>query len=105
MSPVTVAIGHTVSCTLVYVDQSGNPMLVTPSPDAPPVWTDTTPATGTLTASADGLSASEVAVAAGADTITVTLAVAGVSFTASVDVTVTPAAQVLAGIQIATTVA
>lgn len=104
MSTVTVSIGHTVACSLIFLDQSGNPMLTTPVPDAPPTWSDTTPATGTLTPSPDGLTANEVALAAGSDTISVSLAVGGVSFSASVGVVVSPAAQVLTSVQIATTV-
>lgn len=104
MNTVTVSIGHTVACSLVFLDQSGNPMLITPVPDALPVWTDTTPATGTLTPSPDGLTANEVALAAGSDTISVSLSVASVAFTASVGVVVSPAAQVLTSVSIATTV-
>ena len=104
MSTVTVSIGHTVACSLVFLDQKGNPMLTTPVPDAPPTWSDTTPATGTLTPSPDGLTANEVALAAGSDTISVSLAVGGVSFSASVGVVVSPAAQVLTSVQVATTV-
>lgn len=104
MNPVTVSIGHTVNCSIVFLDQSGNPMLITPTPDAPPTWTDTTPATGTLTTVPGGLTATELAVAAGGDTITVSLAVAGVNFTASVPVIVSPAPQTLTSIQIATSV-
>lgn len=105
MNPVTVSIGHTVSCSLVFLDQNGNPMHTTPVPDAPPVWSDTTPATGTLTPAPDGLTASEVALAAGSDTISVALTVNGVAFSATVGVTVSPAPQVLTSVEIATTVA
>jgi hypothetical protein len=105
MNPVLVSIGHTVSCTIVYLDQNGNPMLTPPTPDAPPTWADSTPATGTLTASANGLTASELAVAAGADTITVNLAVGGKPFSASIPIEVQAAPQVLTSIEIAATVA
>ena len=79
-------------------------MLVTPTPDAPPTWTDTTPATGTLTTVPGGLTATELAVAAGGDTISVSLAVTGVTYGASVPVIVSPAPQVLTSVSIATTV-
>jgi hypothetical protein len=102
---VALSVGHKVTCTLTFMDQFGNPMLVTPVPDALPAWTDITPATGTLTAAPDGLSATEVAIAAGTDTISVALAVGGVAFKASVDLAVTAAPQVLTTIGILATVA
>lgn len=104
MNPVTVSVGHSVNCSLVFLDQNGNPMQTTPTPDAAPSWSDTTPATGTLTEGPGGLTASEVADAAGTDTINVSLAVGGAQFSASVGVVVSPAAQVLTSVQIATTV-
>jgi len=104
VSNVTLTVGHTVAFALVFLDQNGNPMLTTPVPDAAPVWSDITPATGTLTPAASGLTATELAIAPGADTVSVSLAVAGVSFTASIDVTVETAPQVLTSVQIAATV-
>lgn len=104
LSNVIVTVGHTVSFTLVFLDQNGNPMLTTPTPDAPPAWTDTTPATGTLTAAPDGLSASEVTTAVGGDTVSVSLAVGGTSFSASIGVTVQAAPQVLTSVDILATV-
>ena len=103
-SPVSVSVGHTVSMSLIFLDQSGNPMLVTPTPDAAPVWTDTTPATGTLTAAANGLTATELAIAAGSDTVSVALAVGGEQFSASVAIDVAAAPQVLTSVAIATSV-
>ena len=105
MSNVNVTVGHTVSFTLVFLDQNGNPMLTTPVPDAPPTWSDTTPATGTLTPAADGLTATEKAIAAGSDTVNVSLMVGGNAFSASIDLTVEAAPQVLTSVQIAATVA
>jgi len=105
MANVIVNVGHTVSFTLVFLDQRGNPMLTTPAPDAAPVWTDTTPATGTLTAGASGMTASELAVAAGADTVNVSLSVGGTEFKASIDLTVQEAPQTLTSIQVLATVA
>lgn len=105
MSNVTVTVGHTVDFTLLFLDQHGNPMLTTPAPDAPPVWADTTSATGTLTASLSGLSASELSIAAGADTVSVNLMVGGVAFSASIDLTVQAEPQVLTSVEILATVA
>jgi hypothetical protein len=80
-------------------------MLTTPVPDSPPVWSDTTPATGTLTAAPSGLTASELALVAGSDVVNVTAIVGGKTFTALVDLTVQAAPQVLTSLQIAATVA
>jgi hypothetical protein len=103
-TPITVAIGHKVNCTLAFLDQNGNPMLTPVTPDSPPAWSDSTPATGTLTAAPDGLSASEAAIAAGSDTISVTVIVGGVSFAATLGVTVSPAPQVMTSVAIEATV-
>jgi hypothetical protein len=103
MNPIALTVGHTASFTLEFLDANGNPMLTTPTPDAPPVWTDSTPATGTLTS--NGLTASELAVAAGSDTVSVALSVAGVAFTATQVLTVSAAPQVLTSVAIETTVA
>lgn len=105
MSNVTLSVGHSVDFSILFLDQNGNPMLTTPVPDAPPVWSDITPATGTLVVSASGLSASEAAIAAGTDTVSVSLAVGGVTFTGSIDVTVEAAPQTLTSIGILATVA
>lgn len=103
MASLNVTVGHTVAFALAFLDQNGNPMLITPTPDAAPTWSDTTPATGTLTPAANGLTATEVAVAPGTDTVSVSLAVAGTSFSASIDLTV-DAVQVLTSVQITGTV-
>lgn len=105
LSNVIVTVGHTVSFTLVFLDQNGNPMLTTPTADAPPAWTDTTPATGTLTVAPSGLTASEAAMVVGSDTVNVALAVGGVAFAATIDLTVQAVPQVLTSVQIAATVA
>jgi hypothetical protein len=105
MSAVNLTVGHTASFALVFLDQNDNPMLTTPTPDSPPAWTDTTPATGTLTASASGLTAQEVAVAVGTDEVDVTVIVGGVTFKASVDLNVQAAPQVLTSVGVTTTVA
>ena len=105
LANVIVTVGHKVSFTLVFLDQNGNPMLTTPTPDAAPTWSDTTPATGTLTAAPSGLTAVEIANAVGSDTVNVALSVGGTAFTASIDLTVQEAPQVLTSLQILATVA
>ncbi len=104
MNPVAVNVGHTVSMSIVWLDQNGNPMLTTPVPDAPPAWTDTTPSTGTLTVAPGGMTATELAIAAGTDTVDLSLSVGGEAFSASLGITVSAAAQVLTSVSIAATV-
>ena len=104
MANINVTVGHTVSMKLVFLDQNGNPMLTAVTPDAAPAWSDTTPATGTLTVGADGLSATELAITAGADVVNVSLAVGGVAFAASLGITAAAAPQVLTSVQILATV-
>ena len=101
---VTLAVGHTLNMALAFLDQNGNPMLTTPTPDATPAWTDTTAATETLAPAASGLTCVGTPIAPGTDTVTLTLAVAGVSFSANLDVTVTAAPQVLTRVAIVPTV-
>jgi hypothetical protein len=100
LANVTVTVGHTVDFSLVFLDQNGTPMLTTPTPDTPPSWSNTTPATGTLTPAASGLTAQESALAAGTDTVSVSMTVGGASFSASIDLTVQAAPQILTSVQI-----
>lgn len=95
-----ITVGHTLALSISYLDQNGNPMLTTPAPDAAPTWSNTTPATETLTASADGLTASAVALAAGTDSIALSLAVGGVTFQAALAVEVDAVPQVLTSVAI-----
>ena len=106
MNPVTVSVGHTVNCSIIFLDQNGNPMQTTPTPDAAPTWTDApTPAGATtFTVGPNGLTATDLAVATGTDAISLSLAVSGVSYSATLGVTVSPAPQALTSIQIGSTV-
>jgi len=104
MSAVTLTVGHKVDFAIIFLDQNGNPMQTTPTPDSPPVWSDVNPETGTLTPSTSGLTASELAIAAGSDTVNVAVTVGGVEFKGLIDVTVEAAPQVLTSIQILATV-
>ena len=99
---ITVNVGHSVDDTIVYLDQNGNPMLVAPTPDAPPVWTNTpsTPAVDTFTVAADGSSAVLAATAVGADTVNLTVTVGGKTYTATQAVTIAAAPQVLTSVSI-----
>lgn len=106
MGNVTVNVGHQVQMALVYLDQNGQPMLTTPTPDAAPTWTDAPAPAGdaTLAVGAGGLTAVDTAVAPGTDLVTVSLAVGGVAFSATLGITISPAPQVLTSIAIAPTV-
>src|SRR5690242_3219120 len=94
-APLALAIG--------FLDQNGHPMLATPTPDAPPTWTNTVPADETLAVSADGLTCAATAVAAGADEIDVSVTVGGVAFKAALAVTVAAQPQVLTSVEITVT--
>jgi hypothetical protein len=90
---LTVTLGAKIALSVRYLDQTGNPMRLQPVPDAtPPVaWTNTAPATETLTVA--GSTATAATIAAGADAISVALSVNGVPYTASLAVTVEPPPQ------------
>ena len=100
----TVNVGHKINCALQLLDQSGNPMLVTPTPDSVPTWTNGSPAVDTLVAAVDGMSAVDTAIAPGSDTIQLSGSFGGTTFTASLAVTVTPVPQVLTSVVIVPTV-
>ena len=101
---VQVTVGHTVTNTIVYLDQNGNPMVTTPTPDSPPVWTDSgstaTPPIDSLSVSTDGSTATVTAQAAGTDELGVTVVVGGKTFTASVEIDISAAPQVLTSVAI-----
>ena len=101
-SSTTLTLGHTLGMVAVFLDQHGNHMLQTPTLDAAPAWTNTTPAVAAITPGA--YSCAAVPVAAGTDTITLTVVSGGKTFTATNDVTVSGAAQVLTSVAIASTV-
>lgn len=95
-----VTVGHKIALSIIYLDQNSNPMLAAPTPDAPPTWSNTTPATETLVAAADGLSANTTALAVGTDSVSLSLAVGSATFSASLSVEVDAAPQVLTSITI-----
>ena len=101
--PVTINVGHTDSMSILFFDQNGNPMLTTPIPDMPPVWTNSVSPVGadTLSVPTNGLTAVVTAVAPGTDTVTVTVAVGGKSFSATQPISIQAEPQVLTSIKIA----
>lgn len=101
---ITLTVGQNLSDSIVFLDASGAPMLTQLTLDALPTWTQATPATETLTASADGLTFSGPVIAPGSDTVTVTVSVNGTAFKASQAVTADAAPQVFTSIDIKPTV-
>jgi hypothetical protein len=95
-----VTVGHKIALSISYLDANGNPLLTTPTPDSPPTWANTTPATETLVASADGLSANTTALAPGTDAVSLTVVVGGATFSASLSVEVDAVPQVLTSVAI-----
>ena len=102
----TLNVGHSDVMTILYLDQNGNPMLVTPTPASPPTWVNTpaTPPVDTLTVAANGSSATLAALAVGADTVTLTVIVGGTTFTATDSITISAAPQVLTSVAIQDTI-
>lgn len=95
-----VTLGHSIALSIEYLDQNGNPMLTPVTPDAPPAWANSTPATETLTVAPDGNTATANTVAVGTDVISLALKVAGADFSATLGVNVTAVPQVLTSIAI-----
>ena len=104
---VNVNVGHPVAIAIKYLDQNGNPMLTTPTPDSPPTWSQAPSASGIdslSVASPGNLSASLATLEAGTDIITVNMQVGGVALSASLGVNISPAPQVLTSIELVPTV-
>ncbi len=105
-----VNAGHSVNCSVAYLDANGNPMLTAPSPDAPPAWANAPSASGidTLTVSPDGTTAvltTNAADANSSDTVSLSVTVGGKVFTATLGVTISAAPQVLTSVVIDAVVA
>lgn len=99
-----LTVGHQDTMTILYLDAAGNPMLSAVVPDSPPAWTNTPSPADTLTVSADGSTAVLAALAAGADTVNMSVIVAGKTFTATEQITISAAPQVLTSVEIQNTV-
>lgn len=106
MAAITVNVGHVVNCTIIYLDQNGNPMVTPPTPDTAPVWSDAPNPSGcaSLVAAPGGLTATDSAVAVGTDVISLSVVVGGTTYTATQPVTIQAAPQVLTSVEIGTTV-
>ena len=99
-----VTLGHVIALAISYLDQNGQPMVTAPTPDSPPTWTDTTPATETLVVAADGSTAQATPIAVGTDTINLSVVVGGATFAAALNVNVSAAPQVLTSVAVSATV-
>ena len=84
----TQKVGQSIDLSIEYLDQDGQPMDTNPTPDSPPVWGNASTSVETLTASPAGDSAIARAIGAGMDTIRVQMSVGGMSYQATLDVTV-----------------
>jgi hypothetical protein len=100
---VNLTVGGVATTVIEQLDTLGNQMIAPISFDAPPVWTQATPATDTLTVAGDAQSATETGLAAGGDVITCTVMVGGVSYVATQPIAVTAAPQQFGGIALVTT--
>jgi hypothetical protein len=89
-----LTIGHKLGLALQVLDQNGNPMLTPVVFDAVPAWSNTTPATETLSVAADGQSATGTPVAPGTDLVSVSFTIGGVGFSATLAVEIDAAPQV-----------
>lgn len=87
----TLMVGQKLPLSIAFLDQNGLPIVVTP--DSPPVWGGTV-AADNLAVAPDGLTATLSAVDTGDDVLTLTVIAGGKTFSASLDVTITPAVVV-----------
>ena len=100
----TIFTGHKLSLSIQVLDQRGHPMLTPAIYDAEPVWTNSTPATETLSVDAGGQAATGTPVAPGTDLVSVTFAIGGKEFSASLAVEVVDEPQVATSAVIVATV-
>jgi hypothetical protein len=101
--PINLVAGHSDSMSIVYLDQFGQPMIVNPTPDTPPSWSNAPAPSNddTLTVAGPGnLTAVLAALAAGTDTVTLNVVVGGATFTAIQPVNISAAPQVLTAVEI-----
>jgi hypothetical protein len=106
LTMLNLTVGHTATGVVAFLDQNGNPMLTTPTPDSPPTWTNNPVPAGadTLTPNTNGLGATLAANAAGTDTVNFSVTVGGATFSASTAVSISAAPQVLTSVAIDWTV-
>lgn len=100
----TLNVGHKAALAIVFLDQNGNPMLTPQAADATPSWTHGSDTVDKLVPSADGLTCEVDATAEGSDVIGLSLSVGGKSFSATLNLNVTPEPQVLTSVAINATV-
>lgn len=89
-------VGQSVVSSIRFLDQNGQALPTAPVPDSPPQWTQTNPLAETVTASADGLTATSNAISdtaggsPGVDTLIVSVTVGGRVFEASITHNILP---------------
>lgn len=92
-------VGQTLPLSIAELDQNGQPMQSFVTPDSPPTWTQSD-TSNTLTVAADGLTATLLAATVGTDTLSLTVIAGGKTFTATLDVAIAAAPQVLTSVEI-----
>lgn len=95
----SMTVGQTLPLSIAELDQNGHPMTTFVTPDSPPTWTQSD-TSNTLTVSADGLTATLTGVTVGTDTLSLTVAAGGKTFSATLDVVIAAAVQVLTSVEI-----
>ena len=101
----TLDVGKTENLAIEYLDQNGQPMVPTPTPDSPAAWSQLDPTIQDLTAAADGNTATATGLKAGSDTLQLTVIVGGQTFVATMDAVVNAVvpAQTLTSVNIVAT--
>ncbi len=102
----TIDVGKTENLGIIYKDENGLVMSPTPTPDLPPAWAQSAATVDTLTAAADGSTATSIGLTPGVDTIQMTVVVGGTVFVAVSNATinaVAPPAPVLTSVEISAT--
>ena len=98
-------VGQTVPLSISYLDQNGQPMVPTPTPDSPAAWSQLDPTIQDLIAAQDGNTATATGLKAGSDTLQLTVIVGGQTFVATMDAVVNAVvpAQTLTSVNIVAT--
>lgn len=94
----TLFVGQGLPLSIAFLDQAAK--LMPGTPDQTPTWATSAPGPDVLTVAGDGLAATFKAVDLGDDILTLTVVAGGKTFSASLDITVVAAPQVLTSVEI-----
>ena len=99
-----ISVGHTDTIMINYLDKNGNPMLVNPTLDSPPVWaitsTPQSPTPDAITYDPSNTVAVMQALDPGSVNVSVTVKIGGKAFSAQDTITIDPAPQVVTSISL-----